>query len=63
MIELTNGDEVIVVNPNNISTIVAHGKGSKLHMNDGSAIYVDEDILTIMHKIVNSRFEIEGGVQ
>ena len=63
MIELTNGKETILVNPNNISTIVSHGKGSKLHMNDGSVTYVDNDVMDVMQKIVNSRFGIEGGVQ
>ena len=67
MIELTNGNETIVVNPNNISTIVAYAKGNKtgsrLHMNDGSIVLVDEDILDIMQKIVDSRFGVEGGVQ
>ena len=67
MIELTYGNETIVVNPNNISTIVAYEKGdktgSRLHMNDGSIVLVDEDIIDIMQKIVNSRFGIAEEVQ
>ena len=63
MIELSNGNEKVIVNSDKISTIVAYSKGSKIHMDDGSVVYVDEDILDIMQKIVNSRFNIEGGVQ
>lgn len=63
MIELTYRDKVIVVNPNNISTIIAYDGKSKVNMNDGSSVFVNEDILDIMKKIVDSRFGVEGGVQ
>ena len=61
MIKLTDRGTTILVNPDNISTIMSHGKGSKLHMNDGSVIYADDDILDIMQKIVNNHFGIEEG--
>lgn len=63
MIELTYGDKVIVVNPNNISTIIAYDGKSKVNMNDGSSVFVNEDILDIMKKIVDSRFGIAEEVQ
>lgn len=63
MIELTYGEKVIVVNPNNISTIIAYDGKSKVNMNDGSSVFVNEDIIDIMQKIVDSRFGVEGGVQ
>ena len=67
MIELTNLDgEVFTINPetihifNNPETIhifKTEETGSKLETTDGTVFHVKEDILTIMQRILNDKFE------
>ena len=52
MIELTNLDgEVFTINPETIHIFKTEETGSKLE------IHVKEDILTIMQRIINDKFE------
>ena len=58
MIELTNLDgEVFTINPETIHIFKTEETGSKLETTDGTVFHVKEDILTIMQRIINDKFE------
>ena len=58
MIELTNlyGD-VFTINPETISIYRSEGTGSNIETIGGGNYHVKEDILTIMQRIINDKFE------
>ena len=65
MIELTitGSDKKIFVNTDKIAWIVEDERfkpGTKIHMDDNSIVYAEEDIMEVMQKIVNNRFGIGG---
>ena len=58
MIKLTNLDgEVFTINPETINVFRTEETGSKLGTTDGTVFHVKEDILTIMQRIINDKFE------
>lgn len=58
MIELTNlYGEVFTINPETINVFRTEETGSKLGTTDGTVFHVKEDILTIMQRIINDKFE------
>ena len=58
MIELTNLDgEVFTIDPELIHIYRTEETGSKLETTDGTVLHVKEDILTIMQRIINDKFE------
>jgi len=58
MIELTNlYGEVFTINPETINVFRTIENGSWLETVNGEIMIVKEDILTIMQKIINDKFE------
>ena len=58
MIELTNlYGEVFTINPETINVFRTIENGSWLETVNGKIMIVKEDILTIMQKIINDKFE------
>ena len=58
MIELTNlNGEVFTINPETINVFRTIENGSWLETVNGEIMIVKEDILTIMQRIINDKFE------